>query len=109
MRELLQGPITPEERALAKEAKQIRRAAKREKWGRRAAAVGIDFGVLSKAQRQEFKLRWRADRALVKLEKVVGRGGGERTATDTPPTTFARPRGAGPDDPLIKVQPQKSP
>jgi hypothetical protein len=53
-------------------AKRTRKREKLEKWSGRAAAHGINFASLSKAERREFRARWRVNRALDRLEKVVG-------------------------------------
>jgi hypothetical protein len=54
------------------EDRRARKAVKLRKWSERLAAFGLDYKSLSRAERREARARWRADRALVRLAKVIG-------------------------------------
>ncbi len=71
-------------------AAEDRKAAKRAKWTSRAVQFGIDYGALTKVERREFRVRWRAVEAFDNLEKVE-RGLAKRAPSsgDRTPPPFA--------------------
>ncbi len=76
--ELAQLP--PDLRAdIARKIKKERRVRKQTRWRGRAASLGQDWDSMSKQQRRVFKVAFRADRALQKLEGILvardGNGG----------------------------------
>lgn len=104
-------PLDQEDTAMAieqavTEAKQLRKAAAKEKrlkkrarWNARAQAVGIAYRDLTKAERREFRARYRVDRALKKLAKVIG--GAAQPDVDgvrNRESSFSKAAGAAADD-----------
>jgi len=53
-------------------AETAEREDKVKRWAARLAPFGVDYVALSKAERKEYRARWRADRALGRLEKAIG-------------------------------------
>jgi hypothetical protein len=87
LRKLASGAINVAEEGAAfssteadKLAKRAKKDAKLKKWSARLAVHGVNYKSLSKAERREARARWRVERALGRLEKVLGGKGTKRTA-----------------------------
>jgi hypothetical protein len=66
--------IADEGRAFETEAaRAARREVKLTKWAQRLAPFDVDYRALDKSARKDARARWRADRALARLAKALGR------------------------------------
>ncbi len=76
--------LTVDEAQFVKNVRRSRKREKKQRWIERASGVGVNYSVLTKVEKREFRQTWRVDRELARLEKVIGGSGGGDGRTEPP-------------------------